>query len=147
MWPNMKTEIYAHCASCIKCQYNSKYCPKKAPMVARPVITQPFQSVAIDLVGPLPKGKGGCQFILTSICLATKWPSALALKSTTARAVAEALWGIFSNTTIPERILSDKGPQFMSFVMKELTTFLGVNHVTSSAYHPQTNGCLEALML
>ena len=60
-------------------------------MVARPVITEPFQSVAIDLVGPLPKGKGGCQFILTSICLATKWPSAVALKSTTARAVAEAL--------------------------------------------------------
>ena len=31
----------------------------------------------------------------------------------------------------------------MSSVMKELTTFLGVSHVTSSAYHPQTNGCLE----
>ncbi len=27
--------------------------------------------------------------------------------------------------------------------MKDLTSFLGITHVTSSAYHPQTNGCLE----
>ncbi len=143
IWPNMKKEIYQHCSSCTKCQYNSKYQPKKASMVPRPVITKPFQSVAIDLVGPLPKERGGCHFILTSICQATRWPSAIVLKSTTSRAVAEALWTIFSNTTIPEKILSDKGPQFMSAVMKDLTSFLGITHVTSSAYHPQTNGCLE----
>ncbi len=144
LWPNMKKEIYQHCSSCTKCQYNFKYQPKKASMFPRPVITKPFQSVAIDLVGPLPKGRLGCQFILTSICLATRWPSAVALKSTTSRAVAEALWTIFSNATIPEKILSDKGPQFMSAVMKDLTSFLGITHVvTSSAYHPQTNGCVD----
>ncbi len=82
--------------------------------------------------------------MLTSVCLATKWPSAVALKSTTtAKAVAEALWSIFANTTIPESILSDKGPQFKSSLMKELTTFIGVSHIKSSAYHPQTNGTLE----
>ncbi len=82
-------------------------------MIARPVITEPFQRIAIDLVGPLPKGKGDCKFLLTIVCLATKWPSAVALKSTTAKAVAEALWSIFANTTIPESILSDKGHQYL----------------------------------
>ncbi len=84
----MREDIYSHCQSCEKCQLNSKYCPRKAPMVTRPVTAEPFEAIAIDLVGPLPKGKGGCEFILTSICLATKWPNAVALKSTTTKAVA-----------------------------------------------------------
>ena len=50
---------------------NNKYVPQ---MQERPLVIEPFETIAIDLVGPLPKGKGGCQFILTSICLATKWP-------------------------------------------------------------------------
>ncbi len=144
-WPNMKSDVYEHCQSCDTCQRHSKYVPRRAPMVARPVITEPFESIAIDLVGPLPKGKGGCEYVLTSVCLATRWPSAVALKSITAKAVAEALWSIFANTTIPDQILSDQGPQFMSSLMKELTTFIGVNHVKSSPYHPQTNGALERL--
>ena len=27
-------------------------------MVKRPVVSEPFTSIAFDLVGPLPKGKG-----------------------------------------------------------------------------------------
>ena len=50
-------------------------------MVARPALTQPFESVAFDLVGPLPKGKGGHRFILTYVCLATKWPEAVPVRS------------------------------------------------------------------
>jgi len=34
--------------------------------------------------------------------MATKWPSAVVLKCTTTRAVAEALWVMFSNTTVPD---------------------------------------------
>ncbi len=96
------------------------------------------------MVGPLPRGKGGCQFLLlTSVCLATKWPSAIVLKSTTAKAVAEGLWVIFSNTSIPEQILSDKGPQFMSEMLKEMYKLVGISHITNSVYHPQSNGALE----
>ncbi len=28
-------------------------------LMERPVVSEPFRSVVIDLVGPLPKGKGG----------------------------------------------------------------------------------------
>ncbi len=28
-------------------------------MVERPVLTEPFEDVAVDIVGPLPKGNGG----------------------------------------------------------------------------------------
>ncbi len=65
LWPGMVTEIEEHCRSCDTCQRKSKHKPRKVPAVDRPVLTEPFESVAVDLVGPLPKGKGGCRFLLT----------------------------------------------------------------------------------
>ncbi len=59
VWPGMAREIIGHCRSCEKCQVRSKYRPRRAPAVERPILAEPFESVAIDLVGPLPKGKGG----------------------------------------------------------------------------------------
>ena len=38
----------------------SKFGSKKAHMIARPPLSEPFEAVAFGLVGPLPKGRGGC---------------------------------------------------------------------------------------
>ncbi len=57
VWPGMNKELAEHCGSCGLCQLKSKHRPRKAPAVERPVLTEPFESVAIDLVGPLPKRK------------------------------------------------------------------------------------------
>ena len=79
VWPGMPTEVVEYCGSCEKCQRRSKYRPRRAPAVERPVLSEPFESVAIDIVGSLPKGKGGCRYLLTYICLATRWPEAVPL--------------------------------------------------------------------
>lgn len=62
-WPLMTKEVTNYCMTCEVCQRCSRAAVRKAPMVARPVLTEPFESVAIDIVGPLPKAKGdtgGC---------------------------------------------------------------------------------------
>ncbi len=92
LWPGMNKDVGEHCGSCRVCQVKSKSRPSKAPVVERPVLTEPFESVAVDLVGPLPKGRGGCRFLLTYICMATRWPEVTPLRSITARSVAEGLW-------------------------------------------------------
>ena len=38
-------------------------------MVDRPILTKPYESIATDIVDPLPKGKGGARFVLTTKCL------------------------------------------------------------------------------
>ncbi len=43
----------------------------KVAMIERPVVSEPFQTVAVDLVGPLPKEKRGVQYILMYVCMAT----------------------------------------------------------------------------
>ncbi len=146
IWPGMAKEIIEYCRSCTVCQIKSKNKPVRAPAIERPVLAEPFESVAIDLVGPLPKGKGGCsRYILTYVCLATKWPEAVPLRCITAKAVMEGLWSIFARTSIPERVLSDQGSQFCGKVMKQMCEWLGIEKMRTSPYHPESNGCVERM--
>lgn len=58
-WLGLYRNVRDYCASCSACQRTR---PKKkpgGPLQPMPVIQTPFERVAIDLVGPLPKGKGG----------------------------------------------------------------------------------------
>ncbi len=103
VWPGMAKEILEYCNSCDMCQRRSKHKPRRAPAVERPVLSEPFESVAVDLVGPLPKGKGGNRYLLTYVCLATRWPEAVPLRNVTSKSVMEGLWLIFARTAIPER--------------------------------------------
>ncbi len=144
-WPGVVKDCINYCKSCTKCQRTSKYMPPKAPTVERPMLSEPFESMAVDLVGPLPKGKGGARFILTTICLVTRWPEAIPLKSITAKSVAEGLWQVFCRTGIPETIMSDQGTQFCSRLVRELCSLSGMQQFWTSPYHPQCNGTIERM--
>ncbi|KAK3567475.1 hypothetical protein QTP86_019978, partial [Hemibagrus guttatus] len=50
---------------------------------------------------------------------------------------------VFSHFGIPEDIVSDRGPQYISRVWRGLFKLLGVSVSLSSGYHPQTNGQTE----
>ena len=145
VWPLMAKDVTLFCQSCQVCQSCSRASVRKAPMVERPVLTEPFEQMAFDLVSPLPKAKGGYRFVLTAVCMATRWPEAIPLKSITARAVAEGIVNIFSRTAIPLQILSDQGTQFLSSLVKELCKLLGIQRLKTTAYHPQTNGTVERM--
>ncbi|KAK3569925.1 hypothetical protein QTP86_007485 [Hemibagrus guttatus] len=57
---------------------------------------------------------------------------------------AEALFSnVFRHFGIPEDIMSDRRPQFISRVWRGFFKLLGVSVSLSSGYHPQTNGQTE----
>jgi transposase InsO family protein len=58
----------------------------------------------------------------------------------TARLLLENLYKRFG---LPDRIISDRGPQFASKVFLELLKLLGIKSALSTAYHPQTDGTTE----
>ena len=60
-----------------------------------------------------------------------------------AEKVAEALVDIYSRLRIPEEVLSDQGPQFISDCMKAVCKLLGVSQSTTAPYHPMCNGLVE----
>ena len=144
-WPGMGVDVIAHTRSCRVCQLCSKPKSRKAPMMERRVMTEPFEVMAFDLVGPLPKGKGGCMHILTAVCMGSRWPEAIPLKAITARAVATGMVEIFARTGIPLQLLSDQGSQFLSSLVGHLCKDLGIDQVRTAPYHPETNGVVERM--
>ncbi|CAJ0949330.1 unnamed protein product [Ranitomeya imitator] len=144
-WPKMGTVVSNYCRSCITCQRVGKARPAlKAPLIPLPVIEEPFQRIAVDIVGPLAaSSSSGKQYILTVVDYATRYPEAVALSSTRADKVADALLAIFSRVGFPREMFTDQGAQFMSRLMEALCKRMQVKHLVSSAYHPQTNGLCE----
>ena len=142
-WPTLWRDVAAHCRACRTCQEFSKAKPRHAPMVEREVVTIPSERVCIDLVGPLPKAKGGCQYILTCMDIATTWPEAVALNRTTAPVIVKHLTAMFSRNGFPGVVVSDNGPQFVSKTFKAFCNKNGFQHVTTSVYCPESNGVLE----
>jgi transposase InsO family protein len=144
-WPSYRQFIKDYCRSCDICQ---KTFPKgrvpSAPLQTVPVIDIPFSRVCIDLIGPIkPVSARGHQYALVLVDVATRYPEAVPLKSTTTEAVAEALLGIFTRTGFPDEILSDLGTQFTSDVMREVMRLISVSQLHTTPYHPQTNGLCE----
>ena len=87
----MSVDVTKHIKSCHMCQLQSKTKPKNNPMKEREILTIPSERVAIDIVGPFPKAKGGFQYLFTSINAATRWPEAIAVKTVTANVIVRQL--------------------------------------------------------
>ena len=132
-----------HSRGCKTCQEFSKARPRHSPMVEREVITIPSERVCIDLVGPLPKARGGCEYILTCMDVATRWPEAVALNNITASVIVKHLTEFFSRNGLPGVVVSDNRPQFLSRTFKAFCYKNRIQQVTTSVYYPESNCVLE----
>jgi len=68
------------------------------------------------------------------------------MKGTTAeelvRLFRDNVWRLHS---LPESVVSDRGPQFATELTKELNRMLGIQTKLSTAFHPQTDGQMECM--
>ncbi|XP_072178202.1 uncharacterized protein [Diadema setosum] len=144
-WPGIFRDVSEFCKTCGPCQKCASQTRgiSKAKLVSVPVIGSPFRKIAIDIVGPLPRSKKGNRYILVVCDYATRHPEAVPLPSIEAERVADELIRIFSRVGIPHELLSDQGSNFMSLLMKQLCSSLGIKQIRTSPYHPQANGLVE----
>lgn len=70
----------------------------------------------------------------------SKWPVVKQMNSTTATHTIEVFRSVFADTGIPERLVSDNGPQFVSEEFADFLKGNDVKHIRSAPYHPKTNG-------
>jgi hypothetical protein len=143
-WINMKNDIKKFIKSCIHCQINKvNRHPTKAPMEITSTAKQPFEKIFLDIVGPLPITENGNRFILTFQDDLTKFSYAQAITNHEAKTIAEKLFQFIMIFGIPKSIVTDNSSDFKSELMKEVNSLFKIRHITTSPYHPQSNGALE----
>lgn len=58
-WPCLFKDVKEFCEACSECQKTAPGRNIRAPLVPLPVIDEPFQMIAMDIVGPLPRSPSG----------------------------------------------------------------------------------------
>ena len=112
-------------------------------MVTMPIVAKPFQRIAMDFIGPLPRTQRGNHFILTMCDYSTRYPEAILLPSTEAGRVAMELVSVFAHVGVPDEILTDQGSNFMSALLGEVYGLMNIQRIRTTPYHPQTDGLIE----
>jgi hypothetical protein len=145
VWPGVCGDVRRFCASCDACQRSTpKGLTRKAPLGRMPIISTPFERVAVDIIGPIvPMSDRGHQYVLTMIDYATRYVEAKPLKSIKTEEVAEALWEMWTRLGVPKEILTDRGTQFVSQLAEEVNKFLSIKGLHTTPYHAQGNGLVE----
>ena len=115
----------------------------KAPLSPIPAFDEPFSSVMIDCVGPLPKTKKSHQYLLTIMCASTRFPEAIPLRNIQAKTIIDSFTKFFTLVGLPKSIQSDQGSNFMSRTFQQILHELGIKQYKPTAYHPETQGPLE----
>ena len=129
--PGVKRDVVQYCQTCPQCQRTAPRPSVRNPLIPMQIIEVPFDRLALDIIGPLPKTSRGHRYIFVLVDYAARYPE------------AKELMLLFSQVGIARAVLIDQGSCFMSRVMKELLSFLQVKQLRTSVYHPQTEGLVE----
>jgi transposase InsO family protein len=111
-----------------------------------PVPDRPWQHVTIDFKS-MPPSKEGYDMVFVVIDRFSKQAVSLPChKAITAEDIARFYIDVIFRYKDPsESIISDRGPQFVSYFWKEFCRILGIKLKLSTAYHPQTDGQTEIM--
>lgn len=143
-WEGMYRDIDFWCKSCVNCA--SRKTPKgrkRAPMLPIPV-DGPFDRVAVDVLGPLPPSLKGNRYIVVFSDYLTRWVEAFAISNADAKTTAKLfVEEIICRHSAPRTLLSDRGRNFTSSLMKEVCEIVNTKKIFTTAYHPQCDGLVE----
>ncbi|UYV77965.1 K02A2.6-like [Cordylochernes scorpioides] len=104
----------------------------------------PFYKVGVDLIGRFPVSKDGNRWIIVCTDYMTRYTITKAFPDGGAIETAEFLVeDVILKHGAPREMITDRGRNFISQVIKEINALCGIVHRFTTAYHPQTNGLTE----
>jgi len=143
-WPKMYRDVVDYIKSCPVCQ-QFKNPVGLPPGHMHPIaISEVFEHLHIDIVGPLRTTDRGNCYIVTATDAYSKWAFGYACPNARTDELISFLDDrVMAVHGCPKSIITDRGSQFTSAKWKEYVTRLGVEHKMTTPYHPQSNGIDE----
>jgi hypothetical protein len=127
-WPRIQEDIENVSKSCTECVLTSSR-SKTAELHPNVWPDKPWSRVHIDLAGPF---KG--QNFLIIMDAYSKWMDVKKLAITDTKHVLQAMREVFANLGIPDYIISDNGPQFVSHEFAMFCKRNGIKHRRVSSF-------------
>ena len=142
-WDGMYGDVTKHCRNCPQCAFASGAGSVGKPPLQSIPVQRPFQIIGVDIMD-LPKTERGNKHVLVFKDFLTKWPMVYPVPDQKTKRIVqilvEELIPLFG---VPEALLSDRGTNLLSYLMKDVCSLLGIEKLNTTAYHPQCNGLTE----
>jgi len=146
-WPGVMRDVERYVKGCDLCQRMKNRVEELAgKLKLSKVQEKPWTHLTVDFITKLLVVAGKdvilvvCDklFKMTHFVVTTEETSAEGL----ARLFRDNVWKLHG---LPESVVSDRGPQFVAELMKELNRMLGIKTKLSTAFHPQMDGQTEQM--
>lgn len=147
-WKGFAKDIYNYVRTCHECQMRRM--PTTRPhgftTGVQPIAKRVFEVVSIDVLGPLNTTDEGHTHILTITDMLSKFAIAAPLPDTKEITIMEKLeLYLFYTFGPPTTLISDQATNMGGHLSQNTYKAWGITHVTTSAFHCQSNGQAEAL--
>ena len=136
-WPHLNQELKDYISRCETCDtYN--YRQPKQPLITHDTPERAWAKVGCDLFEFNEKS------YLATVDYYSNFFEVDRLDQLTSKNVIKKLKPHFARYGIPDTVVTDNGPQFISEEFQEFSTKYGFEHVRTSPYHHQSNGKAES---
>ena len=109
-------------------------------------LEEPFYCLGVDAIGPFPPKKANNRYIIIFTAYLNRLPKAFAVPSFDAPVAADLfVKEVMSRHGAPQTLLSDRGTNFLSKLVKEVCRLVNTEKVNTTTFHPQCDGLTERI--
>ena len=135
-WPKIDQDIAEITKNCHICFKNFQ--KPQAQVLSWSCSGKPWSRLHIDYAGPVDD-----KYFLVIVDSYTKFMDVHTTSSMTSSVTIELLRKSFCNFGLPDVIVSDNAPYFVSQEMEAFLKKNGIHHITPAPYNPSSNGLAE----
>jgi transposase InsO family protein len=144
-WPTLTKDAHAYVDGCSTCQRSKPLRQKPLGLLTpNEIPTGYWQIISCDFITDLPRSRG-YDSVMVCVDRLSKMVRLIPCNKTISSEMAAKKYRdfVWKDFGLPFRIISDRGPQFVSNFMRALNQLLGITENLSTARRPQTDGQTE----
>ena len=145
-WHTITRDVAEYVRTCHDCQTHKRDTNQRRPILGTTPEPETLELVTIDIMGPLKETPSNMKHILVITDYATRYSVLRPLPDTSAATVGRVFFDEWiCKLGAPIALSSDRGPAFVSEIMREICRIYGIEQKFSCPYVPRSHGIVERL--